>query len=99
VAAFRAPLIALKAGVLNLLSIAAAYGVVSLVAEGGWAGRLIGIDTETPVPAFIPVMMFAIVFGLSMDYEVFLVSRVHEEFLRHLEPRAPWPTAWRRPRA
>jgi RND superfamily putative drug exporter len=77
--AFRAPLIALKAGVLNILSIAAAYGVVSLVAEGGWAGQLVGIDTELPVPPFIPVMMFAVLFGLSMDYEVFLVSRIREE--------------------
>jgi RND superfamily putative drug exporter len=77
--AFRAPLVALKAGVLNLLSIGAAYGVVSLVAEGGWAGQLIGIDTDLPVPPFIPVMMFAVLFGLSMDYEVFLMSRIKEE--------------------
>jgi RND superfamily putative drug exporter len=68
-----------KAGVLNLLSIGAAYGVVSLVAEGGWAGQLIGIDTDLPVPPFIPVMMFAVLFGLSMDYEVFLMSRIKEE--------------------
>jgi RND superfamily putative drug exporter len=82
-AAFRSPLIALKAGVMNLLSVGAAYGVVALVAEGGWAGQLLGIDTDTPVPPFIPVMMFAILFGLSMDYEVFLLSRVREEFLGH----------------
>jgi putative drug exporter of the RND superfamily len=80
--AFRSPLIALKAGILNLLSIGAAYGVMSLVAKGGWAGQLIGIDHETPVAPFIPVMMFAILFGLSMDYEVFLLSRVREEYLR-----------------
>ena len=80
--AFRAPVIALKAAVMNLLSVAAAYGVVALVAEGGWAGRLVGIDTPTPVPPFIPVMMFAILFGLSMDYEVFLLGRVREEYLR-----------------
>ena len=77
--AFRAPVVAVKAGVLNLLSIGAAYGVVSLVAEGGWAGQLIGIDTDLPVPPFIPVMMFAVLFGLSMDYEVFLMSRIKEE--------------------
>jgi RND superfamily putative drug exporter len=77
--AFRAPVVALKAGVLNLLSIGAAYGVVALIAEGGWAGQLIGIDTELPVPPFIPVMMFAVLFGLSMDYEVFLMSRIKEE--------------------
>jgi putative drug exporter of the RND superfamily len=80
VAAFRAPVVAVKAGVMNLLSIAAAYGVVSLVASGGWAGGLIGIDTATPVPPFIPVMMFAILFGLSMDYEVFLLSRIREAY-------------------
>ena len=73
---------ALKAGVLNLLSIGAAYGVVSLVAEGGWAGQLVGIDTDLPVPPFIPVMMFAVLFGLSMDYEVFLLSRIKEELAK-----------------
>jgi RND superfamily putative drug exporter len=81
--AFRSPLIALKAGVMNLLSVGAAYGVISLFAQGGWAGELIGIDTATPVAPFIPVMMFAILFGLSMDYEVFLLSRVREEYLKH----------------
>jgi RND superfamily putative drug exporter len=81
-AAFRAPLIALKAGVMNLLSVGAAYGVVALAAEGGTLGGLLGVDTDTPVPPFIPVMMFAILFGLSMDYEVFLLSRVREEYLR-----------------
>jgi putative drug exporter of the RND superfamily len=81
--AFHAPLIALKAGLMNLLSIGAAYGVVALAAEGGAFGQLFGIDTDTPVPPFIPVMMFAILFGLSMDYEVFILSRVREEYLRH----------------
>ncbi|HEV2785579.1 MAG TPA: MMPL family transporter, partial [Solirubrobacteraceae bacterium] len=79
-AAFRSLPVALKAGVLNLLSIGAAYGVVALVAEGGWAGQLVGIDTPTPVPPFIPVFMFAILFGLSMDYEGFLLSRIREEY-------------------
>ena len=82
VLAFRAPLIALKAGLMNLLSIGAAYGVVAVAAEGGALGSLLGVDTDTPVPPFIPVMMFAILFGLSMDYEVFLLSRVREEYLR-----------------
>jgi RND superfamily putative drug exporter len=77
--AFRAPIIALKAGVLTIVSIVAAYGVVAYVAEGGWAGQLIGIDSDLPVPPFIPVMMFAVTFGLAMDYEVFLVSRMKEE--------------------
>jgi RND superfamily putative drug exporter len=77
--AFRAPVIALKAGVFTILSILAAYGVVAYVAEGGWAGQLIGIDSDVPVPPFVPVMMFAVTFGLAMDYEVFIVSRMKEE--------------------
>jgi RND superfamily putative drug exporter len=81
-AAFRSPLIALKAGAMNMLSIGAAYGVVALFAEGGAVGELAGIGADTPVPPFIPVMMFAILFGLSMDYEVFLLSRVREEYLK-----------------
>jgi RND superfamily putative drug exporter len=52
------------------------------VLEGNWAGRLVGIDTDTPLPAFVPVLMFAVLFGLSMDYEVFLVSRMREAWLR-----------------
>jgi putative drug exporter of the RND superfamily len=83
--AFRSPLIALKAAVMNLLAIGAAYGVLALAAEGGWFGRLLGIDTDTPVPPFMPVMMFAVLFGLSMDYEVFLLSRMREEYLVHGE--------------
>jgi len=77
--AFRAPVIALKAAVFTILSIVAAYGVVAYVAEGNWAGRLIGIDSDVPVPPFVPVMMFAITFGLAMDYEVFIVARIKEE--------------------
>jgi putative drug exporter of the RND superfamily len=82
VAAFRAPLIAVKAGVMNLLSVAAAFGVLSLAAEGGFLSDLLGIEGDVPVPPFIPVMMFAILFGLSMDYEVFLLSRVREEYAK-----------------
>ncbi len=81
--AFRAPLISLKAGVMNLLSVGAAYGVMTLVAKGGTVGELIGVDHEVPVAPFMPVMMFAILFGLSMDYEVFLISRIREEYLKH----------------
>jgi RND superfamily putative drug exporter len=81
--AFRAPLIALKAGLMNLLSVCAAYGVMTLFAKGGALGQIIGIDHEVPVAPFMPVMMFAILFGLSMDYEVFLVSRIREEYLKH----------------
>ena len=82
-AAFRSPLIALKAGVMNLLAVGAAYGVLAFAAEGGWFGQLLGIDADTPVPPFMPVMMFAVLFGLSMDYEVFLLSRMREEYLSH----------------
>ena len=81
--AFRAPLISLKAAVMNLLSVGAAYGVMTLVSKGGTVGQLIGIDHEVPIAPFMPVMMFAILFGLSMDYEVFLVSRIREEYLKH----------------
>jgi putative drug exporter of the RND superfamily len=84
-AVFHSPAIALKAGALNLLSVGAAYGVLALFAQGGWAGGLLGIDTDTPVPSAIPVIMFAILFGLSMDYEVFLLSRVRERYLKHGE--------------
>jgi putative drug exporter of the RND superfamily len=80
--AFRSIAIPVTAAVMNLLSVAASYGVVALFLQGGWAGQLIGIDTETPMPAFIPVLMFAVLFGLSMDYEVFLVSRMRESWLR-----------------
>jgi putative drug exporter of the RND superfamily len=80
--AFHSPLISLKAGVMNLLSVSAAYGVMTLVAQGGTVGELIGIDHEVPIAPFLPVMMFAILFGLSMDYEVFLISRIREEYLK-----------------
>ena len=78
VAVFRAPLVALKAVVLNLLGIAAAYGVIALAVQGGWLGQLVGIPEATPVPVFVPILMFALLFGLSMDYEVFLLSRIRE---------------------
>jgi RND superfamily putative drug exporter len=80
--AFRSIAIPVTAAVMNLLSVAAAYGVVALVLQGGWVGQLIGIDTPTPMPAFLPVLMFAVLFGLSMDYQVFLVSRMRESWLR-----------------
>jgi RND superfamily putative drug exporter len=85
--AFHSPLISLKAAVMNLLSVSAAYGVMTLVAKGGAVGELIGIDHEVPVAPFMPVMMFAILFGLSMDYEVFLVSRIREEYLKDHDTR------------
>ena len=76
---FRSLLIPLQAAAMNLLSIVAALGVVQAIFERGWLGGLLGIQPG-PIDAFIPVMVFAIVFGLSMDYEVFLVSRIHEEW-------------------
>jgi RND superfamily putative drug exporter len=80
--AFRSIVIAITAAVMNLLSVAASYGVIAYFLEGGWAGKLIGIDTPTPLPSFIPVIMFALLFGLSMDYEVFLISRMREAWVR-----------------
>jgi len=85
--AFRSPIISLKAAVMNLISVSAAYGVMSVFAQGGTLGQLIGIDTEVPIAPFMPVMMFAILFGLSMDYEIFLVSRIREEYLKHRDNR------------
>jgi RND superfamily putative drug exporter len=76
---FRSLLIPLQAAAMNLLSILAALGVVQAIFQRGWLGGLIGVEPG-PIEAFIPVMVFAIVFGLSMDYEVFLVSRIHEEW-------------------
>jgi len=78
---FRSIVVALKAAIMNLLSIGASYGVLVAVFQWGWLGGLIGID-KGPIETFIPMMMFAILFGLSMDYEVFLISRVREEYLR-----------------
>ncbi len=79
---FRSLLVPLKAAVMNLLSIAAAYGVIVAVFQWGWGRELIGVHQAIPIVAFIPLMMFAILFGLSMDYEVFLLSRIREEYLR-----------------
>ncbi len=79
--AFRSIVIATKAAILNLLSIGAAYGVIVAVFEWGWLKSLIGLQTTLPIPAYVPMLVFAIVFGLSMDYEVFLLSRIHEAWL------------------
>jgi putative drug exporter of the RND superfamily len=79
--AFRSIVIATKAAILNLLSIGAAYGVIVAIFEWGWGKSLIGLQTTLPIPAYVPMLVFAIVFGLSMDYEVFLLSRVHEAWI------------------
>ncbi len=77
---FRSILVPLKAALLNLLSIGAAYGVVVAVFQWGWGRSLIGLDEAVPIASFVPMMMFAILFGLSMDYEVFILSRIREEY-------------------
>ena len=78
---FRSILVPLKAALLNLLSIGAAYGMLVMVFQWGWGAGIIGLESTVPIVSFIPMFMFAIVFGLSMDYEVFLLSRVREEYL------------------
>jgi RND superfamily putative drug exporter len=78
---FRSLVIPLQAAVMNLLSIGASLGVIVAIFQWGWFGGLFGVQ-QGPIESFIPVMLFAIVFGLSMDYEVFLVSRMHERWVR-----------------
>ncbi len=78
---FRSILVPLKAAILNLLSIGAAYGVLVMVFQWGWGKSLIGLESTVPIISFIPMFMFAVLFGLSMDYEVFLLSRVREEYV------------------
>jgi putative drug exporter of the RND superfamily len=79
-AVFRSLVIPLIAALMNLLSAAAAFGVVTAIFQNGFGASLLGIDKTGPIEAFVPVMMFAILFGLSMDYEVFLVTRIYEEW-------------------
>jgi putative drug exporter of the RND superfamily len=81
VVAFRSVLVPLKAALMNLLSIGAAYGVIVAVYQWGWLSAVFGVSRPGPIDPWIPLMMFAIVFGLSMDYEVFLVSRIREHWL------------------
>jgi RND superfamily putative drug exporter len=83
---FRSVLVPVKAALMNLLSIGAALGVVTLVFQEGWGAGLLGIEPG-PIEPFLPVMMFAIIFGLSMDYEVFIVSRIREEWTKTGDPR------------
>jgi RND superfamily putative drug exporter len=87
-AVLRSLLVPLKAALMNLISIAAAFGIVTAVFQWGWLGLVFGVYRPGPVEAFLPVMLFAILFGLSMDYEVFLVMRIHEEWLRTGDNRA-----------
>ena len=78
---FRSIVVPVKAALMNLLSIGASYGVLVMVFQWGWGASLIGLESTVPIISFIPMFMFAILFGLSMDYEVFLLSRVREEYL------------------
>jgi RND superfamily putative drug exporter len=82
-AVFRSIFVPLKAVVVNLLSIGASYGLLVLIFQKGVGASLIGVGKEGPIESFVPMMMFAIIFGLSMDYEVFLLSRIKEEYDRH----------------
>jgi RND superfamily putative drug exporter len=79
---FRSFVIPLTAAVMNLLSIGAAFGILVAVFQWGYAGGIVGISETGPIAAFLPVMLFAILFGLSMDYQVFLVTRIHEEYIK-----------------
>ena len=84
---FRSVAIPIQAAVMNLLSVGASLGVVVAVFQYGWLGGLFNVKSG-PIEAFIPVFLFAIVFGLSMDYEVFLISRIHEAWLLRRDPTA-----------
>ncbi|THA40248.1 MMPL family transporter [Streptomyces sp. A1547] len=81
--AFRAPVVAAKAAAMNLISVAASYGVLTAVFQWGWGAGLLGLDGPVPIPGYVPLLMFAVLFGLSMDYEVFLLSAVRASYLRH----------------
>jgi RND superfamily putative drug exporter len=81
--AFRSLLVPIKAAAMNLLSVAAAYGVVTAVFQLGWGSSLIGLDHPIPIVSFVPLLMFAILFGLSMDYEVFLLTQMREHYTKH----------------
>jgi len=83
---FRSIWVPVKAVVMNLLSIGAAFGLIVAVFQWGWGASLIGVDNTGPIISFFPIFLFAIVFGLSMDYEVFLMSRIHEEWEHTHDP-------------
>ncbi len=78
---FRSVVVPVKAAVMNLLSIGASYGVITAIFQWGWGAELLGLDHAMPVSSWLPILLFAILFGLSMDYEVFLLSRVREDWL------------------
>ena len=82
VVVFRSILVPLKAAIMNLLSIGAAYGVIVAIFQWGWGKDLIGVESTAPIEAWAPMMLFTILFGLSMDYEIFLLSRIREEYVK-----------------
>ena len=84
--AFRTVVVPLKAAAMNLLSVAAAYGIVTFVFQEGHGAALIGLDGAIPIVSFVPLLMFAILFGLSMDYEVFLMTQIQEHYKEHHRP-------------
>ncbi len=84
---FRSVLVPLKAAVLNVLGVGAGYGVIVAVFQWGWGASLIGVHETVPIMPLAPMLMFAIQFGLSMDYEVFLMSRVREQYRKHFDPK------------
>ena len=84
--AFRSVLLPVKAAVANLLSVGAAYGVVTFVFQEGHGAELIGLDGAVPIASYVPLLMFAILFGLSMDYEVFLLTQIQEHFKKDDDP-------------
>jgi putative drug exporter of the RND superfamily len=86
-AVFRSVWVPLVSAAFNLLSIAAAYGVVVAIFQWQWGSSVLGLDGEVPIVSFIPLLMFAILFGLSMDYNVFLQSRIREEYMKGASPR------------
>jgi len=79
---FRSLVVAVKAAIMNLLSIGASFGILVAIFQWGWLGDIVGVYREGPIESFMPMMLFAVLFGLSMDYEVFLVSRIREEYLK-----------------
>jgi RND superfamily putative drug exporter len=84
---FRSLLVPVKAAIAILISIASSFGVVVAVFQWGWLGGLVGVEESLPIVSFLPMMMFAILFGLSMDYEVFILTRIHEEYVRTRDAR------------
>ncbi|MFC6238770.1 MMPL family transporter [Longivirga aurantiaca] len=86
--AFRAPIVALKAALMNLLSVGAAYGILVAVFTWGWGAGLLGLEAPVPIESYVPLLMFAVLFGLSTDYEVFVLTAVREEWVATGDGRA-----------